>query len=71
MDVYMDVYKVKKATLRGKVKISGAKNSILKLLAASLLTNDKIIITNFPKNLLDIIIKVKMLEMLGKKIQII
>jgi len=63
-------YTISKTKLQGKVKISGAKNSILKLLAASLLTNDKIIITNFPKNLLDVVIKVKMLETLGKKIQI-
>ena len=35
-------------TLRGKVKISGAKNSALVLLAASLLTNEKIILDNVP-----------------------
>ena len=35
-------------TLRGKVKISGAKNSALVLLAASLLTDEKIILDNVP-----------------------
>ena len=36
------------STLRGKVKISGAKNSALVLLAASLLTDKKIILDNVP-----------------------
>ncbi len=34
--------------LRGKIEISGAKNSALVLLAASLLTNEKIILDNVP-----------------------
>ena len=38
-----------KNTLKGKVKISGAKNSALVLLAASLLTNEKVILNNVPK----------------------
>ena len=38
-----------KNILKGKVKISGAKNSSLVLLAASLLTNEKIILNNVPK----------------------
>ena len=37
-----------KNTLRGKVKISGAKNSALALIAASLLTDEKIILDNVP-----------------------
>jgi len=36
------------SSLRGKVKISGAKNSALVLLAASLLTEEKIILDNVP-----------------------
>ena len=35
--------------LHGKVEISGAKNSALVLLAASLLTNEKIILENVPR----------------------
>ena len=35
-------------TLRGKVRISGAKNSALVLLAASLLTDEKITLDNVP-----------------------
>ncbi len=38
-----------KNILKGKVKISGAKNSALVLLAASLLTNEKVILDNVPK----------------------
>jgi len=38
-----------KNILKGKVKISGAKNSALVLLAASLLTNEKVILNNVPK----------------------
>ena len=38
-----------KKILKGKVKISGAKNSALVLLAASLLTNEKVILNNVPK----------------------
>ena len=38
-----------KKILEGKVKISGAKNSALVLLAASLLTNEKVILNNVPK----------------------
>lgn len=59
--------KIKKTRLSGSVKISGAKNSILKLLAASLLSNEKVIITNFPDSLLDAQVQIKMLETLGKK----
>ncbi len=58
---------IKKSRLNGIVKISGAKNSALKLLVASLLTNDDITITNFPSNLEDIRINLEMFEELNKK----
>ena len=38
-----------KGNLHGKVKISGAKNSALVLLASSLLTNERIILENVPR----------------------
>ncbi len=60
-------YIVNPSTLSGSVKVSGAKNSALKLLTASLLTNEKIEITNFPSSLRDAQIHVGMLEELGKK----
>ena len=62
----MKKVKISKSTLKGRVKISGAKNSALKLLAASLLTDDEIVIRNFPAGLSDIRIHVEMLEILGK-----
>lgn len=58
--------KVTKGTLNGKVKVSGAKNSALRLLAASLLTKEDVVITNFPNGLLDAQVHLEMLEVLGK-----
>ncbi len=55
-------------TLRGNVKISGAKNSALVLLAASLLTNEKIILDNVPL-LTDIEKMGNILKNLGVKLQ--
>ncbi len=55
-------------TLRGNVIISGAKNSALVLLAATLLTNEKIILDNVPL-LTDIEKMEKILKYLGVKLQ--
>ncbi|MEX0996006.1 MAG: UDP-N-acetylglucosamine 1-carboxyvinyltransferase [Flavobacteriaceae bacterium] len=57
---------IKKGTLKGKVKVSGAKNSALRLLAASILTEEKIELTNFPNGLLDVQVHLEMLKVLGK-----
>lgn len=65
------IYKVHKSTLEGEVKLSGAKNSVLRLLAASLLTEEKIKINNYPSGLLDAQVHVKMLNKLGKTCDII
>ena len=53
--------------LHGKVKISGAKNSALVLLASSLLTNEKIILENVPR-LTDIEKMGNILKSLGIKL---
>lgn len=58
---------VNKSRLEGVVKVSGAKNSSLRLLAASLLTDETIELSNFPNGLLDVKIHLDMLEVLGKK----
>jgi len=58
---------VKKSKLIGKVVLSGAKNSVLRLLAASILTSEKIELHNYPAGLSDARIHVEMLEVLGKK----
>lgn len=62
----MDKIFVKKSRLQGQVKVSGAKNSSLRLLAASILTNETIELSNFPNGLLDVDIHLRMLEKLGK-----
>jgi len=59
-------YRIRRSTLEGEIRLSGAKNSVLRLLAASLLTNDKIVLENFPSKLSDVSIHVGMLEALGK-----
>jgi UDP-N-acetylglucosamine 1-carboxyvinyltransferase len=66
----MEKLKIRKSSLNGKVKLSGAKNSALRLLAASLLTDQEIILDNFPVNLADSITHIEMLEKLGKKVDI-
>jgi len=61
---------IEKGTIRGKVKLSGAKNSALKLQTASLLTDEEVYFTNFPNGLSDVIIHNEMLEVLGKSVEI-
>lgn len=60
---------VTKGKLEGKVNLSGAKNCALRLLAASLLTEETIELTNSPNELLDMKIHVEMLKVLGKDIE--
>ena len=45
---------ISKSKLEGEVEVSGAKNSALRLLAASILTDEKIELDFFPNNLFDI-----------------
>lgn len=61
-----NILALQKSTLAGSVSISGAKNSILKLLSASILTSERITIRNYPAGLSDARIHVEMLERLGK-----
>lgn len=60
-------YRVNRSRLCGEVSLSGAKNSVLRLLAASLLTGDTLEISNYPSTLLDAQIHLGMLEALGKR----
>ncbi len=53
--------------LEGEVSISGAKNSVLKLQTATILTDDEVVISNFPHTLSDAIIHTEMLTALGKE----
>jgi len=50
--------------LRGEVEISGAKNSVLKLMAACLLTGDSIELRNVP-HLSDVVVMIQVLKYLG------
>ncbi|MEX2591293.1 MAG: UDP-N-acetylglucosamine 1-carboxyvinyltransferase [Anditalea sp.] len=61
-----ETIKVSKAKLVGTVKVSGAKNSALRLLAASLLTDELVELDNFPKGLIDVQVHLDMLKVLGK-----
>lgn len=60
-------YIVRASRLEGSVQVSGAKNSVLRLLAASLLTSEDVSLSNYPSTLLDARIHIEMLELLGKK----
>ena len=52
--------------LSGRIVLSGAKNSALKLMTASLLTRDDLVLHRFPLSITDAKIHVEMLERLGK-----
>jgi len=67
MEEELNMLKARKTVLNGTVTVSGAKNSALRLLAASLLTEDKIELFNFPSGLLDIQLHIDMLNVLGKE----
>ena len=57
---------IEKSRLVGTVKLAGAKNSALRLLAASLLTDEPLVLNNYPSKLLDAQVHVDMLRALGK-----
>lgn len=58
------------ARLNGQFKLSGAKNSAVKLMAASLLTEHDIVIERYPASIMDAKIHVDMLECLGKACEV-
>ena len=59
-------YRLERSRLVGSVRVSGAKNSVLRLMAASLLTPGRIALHNYPNDLGDAQIHLGMLEALGK-----
>lgn len=66
----MAKYVIKKSLpLEGRVRISGAKNSVLPIIAASLLTDDVCVIDEVP-SLEDVNIICRLLEFLGSKIDV-
>ena len=62
-----EIYAVSPSRLSGQVRISGAKNSALRLLVASLLTPEPVQLANYPDTLLDAQVQVDMLRALGKR----
>ena len=58
------------AKLHGSINISGSKNATLPILAATLLIDEKIILSNVPI-VKDILTMVNLLETLGKKVKVI
>jgi UDP-N-acetylglucosamine 1-carboxyvinyltransferase len=58
--------KIQKSKLEGKVEVSGAKNAALRLLAASILTNEPVELFRSPNGLLDMQIHIAMLNKMGK-----
>lgn len=68
--MYDKKFVVEKSSLKGTVKVSGAKNSVLRLLAASILFEKDIELTNYPSSLLDVQIHEDMLRYLGKTIEV-
>lgn len=60
------VLRIRRARLCGTVRLSGAKNAALRHLAATLLTDGPVTLTNYPAGLLDARVHVDMLRALGK-----
>jgi len=59
-------YRLQRSRLSGSVRVSGAKNSALRLMAGSLLTPAKVMLRNYPCDLSDAQVHLGMLEALGK-----
>lgn len=62
--------RISKSRLSGSVKLGGAKNSALRLLAGSILTDEAVELFNFPNGLLDVEVHLEMLKVLGKSVSI-
>tara|TARA_X000001036_G_scaffold87561_1_gene79603 strand:+ start:1577 stop:2830 length:1254 start_codon:yes stop_codon:yes gene_type:complete len=64
------ILKISPTPLSGSVNLSGSKISAIVGLIISLSTRERFIFSNFPKDLLDVKICLKMIEDLGKKINL-
>jgi len=54
--------------LRGKIRLHGAKNAAMPILAATILTDDEVILRNVPVWLNDVQVMLEILQALGKKV---
>ena len=57
-------------TPKGRVRVSGAKNSATRLLSAALLTDEQVELSNFPTKLVDVFHKIRFCEQLGAEISV-
>ena len=64
----MQLLRIKKSNINGEVKISGAKNAALPLLAMTILAKNEVNIENVP-NVADINTMIKLLKLLGSKVE--
>jgi UDP-N-acetylglucosamine 1-carboxyvinyltransferase len=64
------LFTIQRSRLAGRVRVSGAKNSALNALVASLLTPHSLHLRNYPDTLLDAKVLVEMLEVLGKRCEV-
>lgn len=62
---------VSRSRLEGTIALSGAKNSALRLLAATILSPETVTLTNYPSELLDAQVHVDMLAALGKTAELV
>ncbi|WP_062466019.1 UDP-N-acetylglucosamine 1-carboxyvinyltransferase [Demequina maris] len=53
------------AVPRGRVRVSGAKNSATRLLAAAMLTDERVVLNDFPTEIVDVQHKVRFARLLG------
>ena len=65
MDKLMKIFR---SEINGEISVLGAKNAVLKHLAASILSDGDVFLTNYPLSMLDLQIHEQMLIKLGKKI---
>ncbi|PIR16974.1 MAG: UDP-N-acetylglucosamine 1-carboxyvinyltransferase, partial [Elusimicrobia bacterium CG11_big_fil_rev_8_21_14_0_20_64_6] len=56
--------------LNGSIKVSGAKNAALPILISTLLTDEPCVIENVPSTLRDLRTTFRLLESLGKKVEV-
>ena len=66
----LETLTVRPGRLCGEVRVSGAKNSVLRLMVASLLTSEPLVIENYPASLADGRVQRGMLEALGKACEV-
>lgn len=55
---------------KGRVRVSGAKNAATKLLAASLISDESVVLKNFPVELVDVQYKIDFIRQIGGNVEV-